>query len=602
MSDRATQQQRCTSLSLSLLSIAAFMTCAQVACVTQKSATAGGSLAQGSPLQTPDVRALLFHGGPTVPRAEPGQGLLWFPFVWHPQLVNPPKDSGLTALDNLFIRDPKLVLRNTQTKAEILLTLREESGIAEKKIELRQTESENGFRFYLPRFLALPQGEYSVDSIRLEIGTAGQEVGTQVNMPFVNPFQSSEQKPLIVSVREGKISSVARVAQTTELAQAAQGLNLKSSSESLDRDVVPVDLILAQLKRPANEPVPLVSAGTSDFPRLRLSLTDESGKTARFEESTARIGFLIDAPCQADGTFRTVWKRLNDEREYLTQFVIKPAVKECHEKQTLGFVFSLPAGDWMLKSSLISSAIPFQPEMQTLWLRNPTPVLSDYFAIAEAPHRWSLETTREREIRRPLMLQVESLSRRYGELRSKQDVFRVGSSVASQQILFLGHFEILTSEAKNDKVSVWDTMLKPSFSLEMAQGLLSSKDVFNAYTLERLRGGRSPKLNTVLRTASEDDLSVVKPVAAEFRGEASKAYATCLQAREEADPLVNVGGELRFTVLKGSDNVTLKKLKMGNEGLSDKWIEACLEKKLISFRFSRKAPGNFQGELRFSAE
>lgn len=602
MSDRATPRQHSQRQGLSLLSIAAFLACGPVSCVTKKAGSTQGQLAQGASSPSSDVQSLLFNGGPTVPRAEPGQGLLWFPFVWQPQLVNPPKDSGLTALENLFVRDPKLVLRNAQTKSEILLSLREETGLTDKKIELQQNMAGSGFRFYLPRFVVLPQGEYLVESVRLEIGAAGQDVGTLVNMPFVNPFQSSEQKPLVVSVQEGKISSVARVAQTTELAQAAQGLNLKSSSESLDRDVVPVDLILGQLKRKSNEPMPIVTAGTSDFPRLRLSLLDESGKALRIEESNARVGFLIDAPCQADGTFRTVWKRMNDEREYLSQFVIKPSAKECQEKQTLGYVFSLPAGDWMLKSSIISSSIPFQPELQTLWLRNPTPLLSEYFSLSQAPYRWSLETAREREIRRPLMLQVESLSRRHGELRSKQDVFRVGSLASSQQILFLGHFEILTSEAKNDKVSVWDTILKPSFSLESAQGLLSSKDLFNAYTLERLRAGRSPKLNTVLRTASEEDLSIVKPVAAEFRGEASKAYATCLQAREEADPLVNVGGELRFTVLKGADNVTLKKLKIGNDGVSDKWIEACLEKKLISFRFSKKAPGNFHGELRFSAE
>jgi hypothetical protein len=263
-----------------------------------------------------------------------------------------------------------------------------------------------------------------------------------------------------------------------------------------------------------------------------------------------------------------IWKRQNDEREYLTQFALKSKTESCQDKQTVGHTFLLPGGDWMLKASMIAEQNAFQPEVQTAWLKTPSKTLRQYFSLEEPSFRWTFETSKEREIRRPLMVQLDSLSRRHSELRSRQDVFRVGSSPSEQQVLFLGHFEI-----------------------------------YNAYTLERLMRSRSLKVNTVMRTASDqDDLSSVKPVAAEFRGEAAKAYAACLHAREEADPLVNMGGELRFTVLKGGDSVTLKKLQIGEEGLSDKWVESCLEKKLMSFRFSRKVPANFQGELKFSSE
>ena len=604
MSDRATLHHLQPTKGLSLLFVVALFASSQSGCVSKSQKVPLNSAGGGENLAQPSLNTLLFNGGPAVPRAEPGQGLLWFPFVWHPHLVVPEKDSGLTALENLFIREPRLVLRNNATKAEVLVQLREENASSANKFEMNSREPQNGaLRFYLPRILALSAGEYTVESIRLEIGALGQDAGTLVNMPFVNPFQSSASKPLVITVQEGKVASVARVVQTTALAQAAQGLSLKSASESLDRDVIPVDVVLNQLGGSSVESLARVVAGTSDFPRMRINLTNELGNTIQFEEAKAKVGFLVDAPCKADGTLRIVWKRQNDEREFLSQFPLKPNEKECREKQTIGHSFALPSGDWMLKSSMIAEVNSFQPDVQTIWLKSPSAVLKDYFSLSQLPHRWSLETSKEREIRKPLLVQVESLSRRYNELRSRQDVFRVGSSAANQQVLFLGHFEIRSSEAKNDKVSIFETFLKPSFSLDVAQALLGSKNVYNAYTLERLTRSRSLKVNTVMRTASnQDDLPTVKPVAAEFRGEASKAYATCLHAREEADPLVNMGGELRFTVLKGADSVTLKKLKIGDEGLSDKWVESCLEKKLLSFRFSKKVPANFQGELKFSSE
>ncbi|NBO37242.1 hypothetical protein EBU99_01530 [bacterium] len=603
MSEHTTPRRDALMPAVNLSFACVALLCPIVGCVTPsagKNAELSGSAGQTAAHLPQNI---LFNGGPTVPRAEAGQGLAWFPFVWSPQLASPEKESGLTAIDTLFIREPKLVLRNTATNAETLLSLRDESASDKPRVELSQKEGQKSTHFYLPRLLLLAPGDYVIESIRLEIGSLGQEHGMQVNMPFVNPFQASASKNLTLAVREGQIATIARVVQTTSLAQAAQGLSLKSSSESLDRDVVPVDLVLSQFNRTGVESFSQVRAGTSDFPRLRFNLTDENGVSRPFEEAKANVGFLVDAPCSAEGVLRMVWKRQNDEREFMTHFPIKPKTADCHAKQSLAYSFALPNGDWMIKSSLIAPANNFQPEIQTAWLRAPAPILKDYFALAQPAFRWSLETSKEREIRRPLMVQVESLSRRFAELRSQTDFYRGIGSASSPKILFLGHFEIRLFEAKNDRAAVWETLLKPSFDLNTAQALLGSKDIFNAYTLERLVRSRSLKVNTVMRTASDqDDLPAVKPIAAEFRGEAAKAYTVCLHEREEADPLVNLGGELRFTVLKGGNSVTMKKLKMGSEGLSDKWVESCLEKKLMRFRFSRKAPANFQGELKFSAE
>ena len=59
---------------------------------------------------------------------------------------------------------------------------------------------------------------------------------------------------------------------------------------------------------------------------------------------------------------------------------------------------------------------------------------------------------------------------------------------------------------------------------------------------------------------------------------------------------------LRFTVLKGSDSVNIKSRRVNNDTVIENWLELCLKKKLIGFRFSKKAPVNFQGELKFGKE
>jgi hypothetical protein len=152
-------------------------------------------------------------------------------------------------------------------------------------------------------------------------------------------------------------------------------------------------------------------------------------------------------------------------------------------------------------------------------------------------------------------------------------------------------------------VAIWDFVLKSSFELARAQALLDAKEIFNAYTLEKLTYGRSNNASIVLRTAADkEDRPSVAPVAAELQGEAKKAYSSCVKEREETDPLVNLGGLLQFTVLKGSDSVNLKSQRSSVESLTENWLELCMKKKFIGFRFSKKAPVNFQGELRFGKE
>jgi hypothetical protein len=452
----------------------------------------------------------------------------------------------------------------------------------------------------------MSSGEYTVLSIRSEIGHGSSKSGTQVDMPLVNPFQLSASKPLMISVQEGKIAALSRVVQTTSLSQSVQGVNLQSESESLDHNVVPADLVAEQTAKAFPVDSSSILAASTDFPILRLQLTNHLGQSSQSQSNHVRVGFIIDTPCSVSGSLKLVWKKVDEEREYLTQFPVSSNAVECKVKRSLAYNFLVPRGDWMIKSSMISEKNSFEPDLQTEWLKAPSDLLKSYFSLPSDTYRWTLETIKEREIQRPLIIRIASLERRNDELRSQNDYFRSEESVAQKSILFLGHFEIKNTDKHKDKlkVHVLETFLKRSFDLKNAQELLGSSRVYNAYTLERLTRSRGLKVNTIIRTSTsdEDDLLKVKPAAAEFRGVASRASATCLTAREETDPLVSLDGELRFTVLKGADSVTLKKIKIGQSGLSDKWIETCLEKKILSFRFADKAPASFHGELRFSNE
>lgn len=575
-------------------------------CVSAKSQNNTSSQPDQRAAASRSEPAVLFYGSTSPTRPEAYQGLLWFPFVWRPQLIQPKPNSGLTAIESLFIREPRLVFVNNKTKAETLIALRRDETQREQKLIIEQGKSQQDDLFYLPRFIALSSGEYTVQSIRAEIGHGSITSGTQVDLPLVNPFQLSASKPLVLTVQEGKTAALSRVVQTTSLSQSDQGVNLQSESESLDHNVVPADLVVEQTAMVFPAESGEILAASSDFPIIRIQLTDHSGKVIESKESQVPVGFLIDTPCSVSGALKLIWKKVDDEREYLTQFPIHARSSECSNKQSLGFSFVLPKGDWMIKSSLISEKSAFEPGLQTSWLKAPSELLKSYLSLPSEPFRWTLETIKEREIQRPLLLRIASLERRYDELRNQNDYFRSDESGAQNNVLFLGHFEIKNTDKRKDKknVQVLETFLKRSFDLKRAQELLGSSRVYNAYTLERLNRGRGVKVNTVIRTSTsvEDDLLKVKPAAAEFRGIASRASASCLTAREETDPLVSLDGELRFTVLKGADSVTLKKIKIGQAGLSDKWIESCLEKKILSFRFGEKAPVSFHGELRFSNE
>lgn len=575
------------------------------ACVSSSPSNRAMSVTDGLKASGDRENILLFYGTESPTRPEAHQGLLWFPFVWRAQLVQPKANSGLTAIDSLFIKDPQLVFVNNKTKSETLIALRKDSKQLGQRLTLEQGKTQSDDLFYLPRVIALSSGEYTVQSIRAEVGHGSSVSGTRVDMPFVNPFRLSASKPLILRVQEGKTSALSRIVQTTSMTQSEQGVNLQSESESLDHDVIPADLVSDQTKIVFPVESVAVVAASADFPILRSHLTDHLGKSSQSSASPIHIGFLLDSPCTVNGILKLVWKKVDDEREYLTQFPINSIPTGCESKHTLGFSFLLPKGDWMIKSSMISEKSTFEPGFQTSWLKTPSERLQSYLALHSESFRWALETLKEREIQRPLVLRVASLERRYEELKSQADYFNSDASDTQKKILFLGHFEIKTADKGKDKpnVHVLEKFLKRSFELRKAQELLASPKVYNAYTLERLARSRGVKVSTVIRTSTnDDDLAKIKPAAAEFRSVASRASATCLTAREDTDPLVSLEGELRFTVLKGADSVTLKIVKIGQSGMSDKWIESCLEKKLLRFRFAEKAPASFHGELRFSNE
>jgi hypothetical protein len=584
----------------------------QVSCVTkkpdasaasQKSDSAGAFAEPAEDKELNPAEKLVIHGGAETPKLEAGRGLLWFPFVWSPVLIQPEKDSGLTAVENLIIREPNLIFRNTATKSEVLINLREESGAKEANLQSAKNQDGHQFRFYLPRILSLPAGEYVIEGIRTTLGVRGQARETPVTMPFVNPFQISAAKSLQVKVAEGRVSTIARVVQTTSIANAAQGLSLKTISENLDNDVVPVGLVVQHLGRQGSSLTSAIIPATSDFPRLRLELTDDKNEVPKSDEKIAKIGFIVDSPCSAAGSIRIIWKRSNDDKEYLSQFPIAKGDQNCTERHSHGFVFSAPSGDWLPKSTLISAGFNGMAGIQTVWLKAPSPMIKEYFSLARPRHAWTLETKREREIRRALIVPVESVSRKFAELKKTVDTYQPSAFGRSSDVLFLGHFDIRVSSAKNDRAELWDFELKSGYDLAQARKLLAANDLFNAYTLEKLTSGRSNNTNIILRTAADpDDQSSVGPVAAELQGEARRAYALCMKEREESDPLVSLGGMLRFTVLKGSDSLNLKSRRTDKNNLVENWLESCLKKKLLGFRFSNKSPVNFQGEFKFGKD
>lgn len=532
------------------------------------------------------------------------KGLVWFPFAWTILINQPDNETTGAKLESLQLRQIRLAFRNTATKELITFPMTEPESRA-SQVALDTSDSQRSF--YAPPFVELSEGEYTVESIQALYIDPSNQRPIPMELTIPNPFQSgggAKSAPLPFLVRKGRVGALARMAMQTTFGNKNGAVVPVSELESVDKDAVPVDVVIQQMNRPRSD-AGLVYAASSDFPRARVALTNSEGESVPFDTPIAKIGLLVEAPCKTEGTMKLVWKRNGDDREFasLVNLSRKPE-GECAGAKSLASTLLLPKGDWILKSSHITAGLVQANTYKVIPLKQANSFAAQYFSLKNVNPVYagiSLEKdiTRQMVVRLESMLKPENTAQVPKELRFAPD-----SNELEKKVLYIGRIEIVPTEAKNGRAEIWDTLFKRSFSLEETKKAFGTSEIYNAYTLGRITRDRARgTVQSVLRVSSAElDAKKVETFSTELRKNATETLAVCLTEREEFDPLVSISGVMHFSVLKGANAVNIRKLEFTQKGNSEKWVEECFQKKLLAFRFSRKVAANFQGELKFASE
>jgi len=527
--------------------------------------------------------------------------LLWMPLAWTVQIEGAAVTGVGTKLESLSLRNLGVVLRNLRTKQTAFRRMTrvgtDESRIALEGGTVRAT-------FSLPLFSRLEEGEYAVEALQATYVDPSSGRTEDLSFPLDNPFQTPSGKPpLPLQARKGNIAALPRLAALTSFAVKGGGLVSLTEVENVDKEVVPVDLVLTSGRlNPAD--APLVYAASPDFPRARVPLLSPAGEPQPPEPAVARVGLLIDVPCKTSGFVDLVWKRISDDREYASAIPLTSAGSACENTRTLNPILALPGGDWLLRSTHIVTLPAAKPVYRLATLKAPEPDVARALMLSQRAEAYAAVGL-EKELKRQMIVRLTSAKPggAGGMDASGRPRFYVPQGTPrTDAVLFLGRFELVPVDDR--KAEAWDTVFKRTFSLEALRSAFRVTDVYNAYTLARI--GKSREKGTVqgvLRvSSSQSDARKLESSTSEFRKSATEIVAACVTEREEVDPLVTVEGQGIFHGLKGANGVTIKQMTTSDESGSSEWVRECVQKKLTDLRFSRKLPASFQAEYKFLAE
>jgi hypothetical protein len=524
------------------------------------------------------------------------QGLLWLPLVWSVRLASedsdvesPLKRGGLSTVS---LRSLGLNLRSVKDKKVFFLKMNGENAVGSKALLENNNPSAV---FYLDKFIALPDGDYFVEGLQATYVQPDSQKSVDLQFPLENPFQprSAGGTALPLQIKNGKIAAIPRMAATTSFGLKDGNLVSLTELDPVDREVVPLDLVLSDAGFSSDQ-VPFVYAASRDLPRSRLSLSKETQIDKSFEPVRAKVGVLVEVPCANQGMVHFVWKRVGDDREYQSSFVT--GQESCDAQRILKGVFSLPEGQWVLRSLHFVNTPLDNSYFKTAVLRFPSAAVKNYLRLSEQQESLRFVSL-ERELKK--RIQIDLAAKDLDQLAPQKS--------RPAPFLFMGRFQLLPVEVQKSGSGMWDTVFKRTFSLTDVQSLFSEKEVINAYTLLSIQGGREKgTVQGVLKvTSAQSDAPKIEKFSGELRKYSTEGVAKCVTDREEKDPLVTAQGNVHVTGLKGGTALTLKEVKIKDllgAVISSPWLNDCLRKVFLDFRFSKKLPASFQAEFQFKAD
>lgn len=502
------------------------------------------------------------------------KALVWFPVTWTVTLNQKEvsKEALGTPLTRLEIRSINLVLKESATDRDALIKL--ESGNQLGSTILDQDRSIKTFT--IPRVFQLPEGEFKIYSVRALIVDPNSKKTQVFEVLVPNAFQGIQTSAFSFVTKNGRVSALPRIAIATTFGHKNSNLNFVTAVEAIDREFIPTHLVLEDLKL-KHDSTSYVFAGSPDFPRLRVALTNSKGLTRDQGSQSIKVGFLFDVPCDNPGIIKMVWKKASEDTEYLSYFPLEQKAGDC--EPLLAKTLELPKSDWILKNvSLLGKTK--QQTYRFDFLNRPSEALKQYYSLSEAEQFSS--SLQERDLARQFVIRANSLEN------------------VSGKILYLGQFEFTEDDGGS-----WETLFKRNYTLNSLKKNFSASTLLNAYTgtvISRSRTKGTVQALMTVQSASDADTQALQPMTSELRKDATTSLAQCLKSREEFDPLVNVAGSLNFTALKGSDSISVRNFIFATEGPSEEWVKECYQKRLLSFKFTNRLPANMQGTLRFASE
>ena len=522
------------------------------------------------------------------------QGLIWMPFVWNVRLASEEEGaSGLKrgGLSNVSLRSLGLNLKSAVVKKTVVLKMQVGTASRAQLDTGNPTET-----LFLEKFFPLPEGDYTVESLQATYIQPDSGKPIELQFPLENPFQprATGGQGLPLQVKSGRIASLPRLAATTSFGMKDGSLVSLTEFDPVDREVVPLDLVLKEAKFPPSK-LGLVYAASRDLPRSRVSLVPSSGDA--FEATRAQVGVIVEVPCNHQGSVNFVWKRVGDDREY--QYSLTTKQESCTDVRSVTGVFPLPEGQWVLRT-LHFVGLPIQEgPYKTAVLKQPSKTVKDYLLLDEQQELLRFVSL-ERELKK--QIQIDLSLKQLAEMTPQK-----GKSVP---FLFMGRFQLLQVDTQKATSQLWDTVFKRTFSIPEIQKSFGEQEILNAYTLRPMSSGREKgTVQGVLKvTSAQSDAKKLEPFSAELRKHSTEGVAKCITERESKDPLVTAQGSAGLTALKGASTLTLKEIKpsLGKESPESKidlfWLEDCLKKSFLDFRFSKKLPASFQAEFQFKAD
>jgi hypothetical protein len=492
-------------------------------------------------------------------------GTVWFPVQWNITIPANSDETGKEPLSSLKFASPGLILRDNASKTEHLIPFASEGengrDVTQKEIEVNGGNRTATLR--LPHFFSLPAGVYTIEGVggMLPVTEGQSGKARRTTVPFKNLFDTNPNAKMEIEVKKGMVGLLPRLRIETRFFRQNQALIHLSKFESLDKDHLAGETILAQLGS-EKSPEQKVYAASQDFPKLRLPLS--STRQAVHELPFGRVAIATVAPCNLKGRYTFVWKRSGDPIEYIDSVALGEGQRKCTLEERNFSIVAFPRGKWTL------IATSFSPDREEAREKDNLLNISFDFSTDRKVNGDGAYTARSEEI--------------------------------ANSVLYAGAVKLSIPTESKEKGRTIDSIWEPRFNLEEIKDAAHATKVFDAYRLLPITKDQTKEtVRTVIRTLASDTEGIAK-----FRGELQKKareiFSSCVVDRHQIDPLLIVSGSLSFKVLKWTNYADFSRPSIEGDETSAAWFAECLERRFRSFRFSERIPEPFQGSLSFQLE